>query len=133
VRIGNEQSPTISCSTDVSQGSVFGPILFALYTAPVAKIFEHHGIQYHMYVDDTQLYTALQPQNNDLSNIQQCTDDIRQWYAENRLLLNSTKSEAMAVSTQAQVTTTSASGPVVIAGTPVPFSNNIKLLGGSRR
>jgi len=81
-----------------------------------------------MYADDTQLYTALQPQNIDLSNIQQCADDIHRWYAENGLLLNPTKSEAMAVGTQAQVTTTSASGPVVIAVTPVhAFSNNIKV------
>jgi hypothetical protein len=82
-----------------------------------------------MYADDTQLYTALQPQNIDLTAIQQCTNDIHRWYAENGLLLNPTKSEAMAVGTQAQVTATSASGPVIIAGTPVPFSHEVKLLG----
>jgi len=45
------------------------------------------------------------------------------------MLLNPTKSEAIAVGTRVQVTAASACGSVDIAGTRVPFSDNVKLLG----
>ena len=46
-------------SAGVSQGSVLGPLLDVLYTAPVADIIKSHNLQYHFYVDDTQLYVTL--------------------------------------------------------------------------
>ena len=82
-----------------------------------------------MYADDTQLYTALQPGHIDLTCIQQCTNDIHRWYAENGMMLNPTKSETIAVGTRAQVTAVSACQAVDIAGTRVPFSDSVKLLG----
>src|SRR5664279_1749555 len=85
-----------------------------------------------MYADDTQLYTALKQnkQNNiDLTVIQQCTNDIHRWYAENGMLLNPTKSEAIAIGTRAQVAAASANGAVIVAGNRVPLSDSVKLLG----
>ena len=37
------------------KGSVFGPILYVLYTAPLADILQVHEMQFHFYADDTQL------------------------------------------------------------------------------
>jgi hypothetical protein len=82
-----------------------------------------------MYADDTQLYTALEPSRVDLTPIQQCTNDIHRWYAENGMMLNPTKSEIIAVGTRAQVEVASASRAVDVAGTRVPFSDHVKLLG----
>jgi len=129
VCVNNGRSPVTQCSSGVPQGSVLGPILFALFTAPVAKIINHHGLQYHMYADDTMLYTALHPDHIDLAVIQQCTNDIHRWYAENGMLLNPTKSEAIAVGTRAQVAAASASGAVIVAGNRVAFRDSVKLLG----
>jgi len=82
-----------------------------------------------MYADDTQLYTAVEPGHVDLTSIQLCTNDIHRWYAENGMMLNPTKSETIAVGTRAQVAVAAASGAVDIAGSQVPFSDCVKLLG----
>src|SRR5208282_3185577 len=100
-----------------------------MFTAPIARIINQHGLQYHMYAADTQLYTALEPSRVDLTPIQQCTNDIHRWYAENGMMLNPTKSEIIAVGTRAQVEVASASRAVDVAGTRVPFSDRVKLLG----
>ena len=82
-----------------------------------------------MYADDTQLYTSLQPSQIDLTAIQLCTNDIHRWYAENGMMLNPTKSEVIAVGTRVQAAAAAASGTVEIAGSQVPFSSDVKLLG----
>ena len=36
-------------------------ILFSLYAFPLADILKDHGVQYHVYADDTQIYMSFQP------------------------------------------------------------------------
>ena len=78
------------------QGSVLGPKVYCLYSKPVSLIVQLHGVTYHIYADDSQLYLFIK-QFDDLgavtTRIENCVSDVLRWMITNMLKLNESKTE----------------------------------------
>lgn len=100
VVINGDLSTPVLLKYGVPQGSVLGPKKYVMYTKPLGDLIQRHGLDYHFYADDTQLYLAFKPkdnvaQQNALSRIEGCLVDINAWMTRNMLKLNSAKSEVI--------------------------------------
>ena len=84
VKVANEHSTIRNLSCGVSQGSVLAPILYSMYTAPLADIIRQHGLNFHFYADDSQTFLSFNPKAtgeplHSLSRVQSCISDITNW------------------------------------------------------
>ena len=93
VRINGTNSSIHYHKYGVPQGSVLGPFLYLLYTSPLGDIIRKHGIDFSLYADDTQLYTALSFENDvelsvAIDRIERCLVESFKWMAVNKLKFN---------------------------------------------
>ena len=101
VSVNNYESSYSCVKYGVPQGSVLGPILFSLYMLPLGQIFLKHGVSFHFYADDTQIYLPLRPSDpSRLSSLNDCLSDVKNWMSNNFLQLNSNKTEILVIGSQ---------------------------------
>lgn len=127
--INGVQSDEYSINEGVPQGSVAGPSIFTMYTAPIADIIKSHGIEHMIYADDTQLYLVLDPMDrgNAIHRLEICIADIKTWSVKNKLMLNESKTEVLHLTSRFK-----RSPPfpnISICGAEIPPSAAVKDLG----
>ena len=98
ISINSYRSTNRPLTCGVPQGSVLGPILYLMYVSRVECIMHRHGVSYHMYADDSQVYITFK--SDDLEDLEiargtleQCIVDVNNWMLQKNLKLNQDISE----------------------------------------
>ncbi len=131
VRLDSFTSSAFPINCGVPQGSVLGPILFSLYTSPIASIVAGYSVNQQQYADDTQLFVFLSPSTLDtnLAQLYACLSSIRGWFLQNGLALNPDKTEAICLGTVGRRKSLSQLTSVHVTDSLVDLSDHTKLLG----
>ena len=104
VKIANTTSEPRTLIFGVPQGSVLGPVLFTIYSAPTANIARRHGLHVHLYADDTQVYLSCGAGDADdaVARIESCVAEMKCWMTANKLMLNGDKTVVLVVRSPSQ-------------------------------
>ena len=81
----------------MNQGSVLGPVLFTVYTGTLAFLVEAHGVSYHFFADDTQLYIRVEDIDEARHRLSSFFSYLKMWMARRKLKLNDGKIDIISI------------------------------------
>ena len=130
VKIGNVLSSVKPLDTGVPQGSVLGPVLFSMYLAGLSDVIRCHGIHFHHYADDTQLYISFDKNNIQAAfqAMEACICDVNKWLTIHQLKLNCDKTECIVFRSKFLAANPDFP-PLTVGNDLIYVSNNVKNLG----
>ena len=80
MKVDGHESTSREFRCGVPQGSVLEPILFLLYTPPLADVMRFHHVKFHLYADDTQINLTFEssPDLSEMAKVmmEACVRDI---------------------------------------------------------
>ena len=97
VVVGETQSEPTFLHCGVPQWAVLGSLLFTVYTSSFVNVLVAHGVDYHFYADDSQLYIQIDNIPDAKERLTLLMSDIKIWMARRRLKLNEGKTEIIIV------------------------------------
>ena len=104
VKIQDHISAAVYIYFGVPQGSVLGPVLFTLYTAPLSQIIARHDVEQNIDADDTHIYISLSGSEalESLTDLKSCVTDVFGWMTNSKLKLNPSKTEFIIIGSKKQ-------------------------------
>ena len=132
VSIPGALSDSLPLDWGVPQGSCLGPLLYIIYSSKLFNIIERHLPNSHCYVDDSQIYLSFKPddlssQQNAITAMQNCTDDIRSWMEHDKLLLHNEKTEFLIIGNRQQLSKVNIS--LITMGNAAVMKSSVRNLG----
>ena len=61
ISVGGNASEEFFLECSVPQESIIGPRVFTMYSQYVSPMIRRHGLKYHIYADDVQVYMSFDP------------------------------------------------------------------------
>ena len=99
ISLSNHCSAFAPAHSGVTQGSVLGHILFAMYVKPLSAIFYPHSIIHHSFAEDLQLHMSA-PRDS-ISKLLHCKlsciNDVKAWATASMIKLNDNMTGLMLV------------------------------------
>ena len=118
----------------VPQVSVLGSLLLLAYVSPLGGIIRKHGLYFHSFADDTQLYLAFDANSTDnLSDaprsIQLAILDIKNWLSHNLVKFNIGKIELLLIGSCHQLSKLCSPITIRVADVTITASEIVRNLG----
>ena len=81
----------------VSRRALFLVQYCSVYTGTLAFLLDAHGLSYHFFADDTQLYIRVEDTDEAKHSHSSLLSDLKIWMARRKLKLNDGKTEIIVI------------------------------------
>ena len=105
VNIEGNISKVLPLNVGVPQGSIFGPLLFIIYTSDLPSCIPQN-CNLFMYADDSTLTCSSSNVNEIERNLNTSLDRIHNWCVRNKLALHANKTKCMLIGSRQKISNT---------------------------